>query len=133
MRIEIFYGEKPPVLNLSDLRGAVAAVAPEVYLEFYPTTSYDSWIYQGADLPIWVKPEWEPSDGGVWSHPDVLVFYRVPDQYSRQQIRNFLLNHVAQATDEEIYRMKEGNRLVEKLLDADDAHIASLKARLMSV
>lgn len=113
-----FYGEKPATLNLSLLTQEVHQIAPDALIEFHPARSWSFWQYNEKLRPEdWIKPEWEPaSPESPWSHPDVLIFRNVPEQYTRAQVRNFLLNHVATETDEQKERRIDADRALDRIM-----------------
>lgn len=83
----IFEGEKPARFNLEELTNEVRAIEPEVEIVFEDRINITVVNEDGTET--------------IETNPDRLIFRNVPDQYSREQIRNFLLNHSASETEEE--------------------------------
>lgn len=94
-----FRGALPERFNLEELTQEIAAVAPQVVIEFsYPIT-WENFPYT-EDNPIWGEDY--PEDPSLpWEQPGRIVVSNVPDQYTRQQVATFISNHSASETEEE--------------------------------
>lgn len=124
----IFQGEKPARLNIQELIQAVQAVQPGVKVTFYEQINHGRWPYTEE-----TKPEYLETPDNIdlpYTQPDVLIFENVPDQYTRAQVRNFILNHAPAKTTEEERSERLGDRAVDILMNASDAKKAELIAWL---
>jgi hypothetical protein len=108
----VFTGEVPARFNLELLRAEVRAVEPAVTIDFFDTANWNRFPY-GPEHPDY------PADPELpWTEPARLVFYNVPDEYTREQVRNFILNHIPAETSEEETRRKKVEKLDDLLPDS---------------
>ena len=121
----IFTGETPARFNFRVLQEAVHAVEPDVVLEFTEQINWNEFPY-GDDHPDYPADPDQP-----WVEESTLTFRNVPDQYTRAQVRNFILNHIPTETTQE-----ERDRMVIERLDAklnDSAVITDILNRLAAL
>lgn len=133
MNTYIFYGEKPDKLNIERLTEEVHAILPKIEIEFIPSATWTRWPFNDKlKRPDYIKEEWEPANAeDSWSHPDILVFRKVPKNITRREVRNFILNHSATETDDEKERRVQADRLIDSILqNASPEKLAELKAEL---
>lgn len=127
----IFKGEKPARLNLKELTTSVQAVEPEVVITFHEGNNWSSFPYNELPLPEYFDESDIPEDRDQpWQEPDVLIFENVPDQYTKAQVRNFILNHSPTKTDSEKRVESAGNKAIEILLGASAEKLQELRDAL---
>lgn len=130
-----FYGEKPAKLNVQQLIDEVKNLVPSVEIEFFKASFWTGWPFnERLKKPDYIKEEWKPEDpSDSWQQPDILVIRNVPEQYTRQQVKNFLLNHIASETDEEKARRINADERIDYLVDnASPEKLLKLKNALLS-
>lgn len=130
----IFKGEKPERLNIELLKASVSEVAPEVALTFRNGINWERFPYTEETLPAGLTSDDIPEDRSQpWQEPDVLIFDNVPEQYTREQVKRFILNHVADKTDDELMQERPGNKAIDAILKASHQKLQELKNALANI
>lgn len=130
----VFNGDAPERLNVQELEAEMQGIEPAVYLEFYESINWPEYPYRPPLDPPDFLPPVDPEDWeDPYIQPDTLIVYNVPDGITRQQVRQFILDHLPEETTEEQRRRETGDKAVNILLNASDAKLLELKNKLLSV
>lgn len=116
MKRYVFKGQVPDRFNIEILREDVYAVEPDVVIDFQEQIDWNDFPFKLEDGEYDEEHEDYPDDPSLpWVEEATLIFSNVPDGYTKQQVGQFILNHVPTETTDEKRERLEIEQIEEKV------------------